>query len=264
MTATSHEIADGLEGVVAFATEIAEPDRDGGALRYRGYDVEELVGRLPFERVWGLLVDGTPDSALPVEEPYTLTRSTGDARKDLQAELVRLGARQLIDIDAGQARDDLARASALALTIVAQSASGRSRSADPGASAAERFLQRWRGEADPGQAQAIDAYWITAAEHGMNASTFTARVVASTGADAGAALSAAVGALSGPLHGGAPARVLPMLDAVAEMGDAEKWVEQALARKERIMGFGHRVYRAEDPRSRLLKRTAKELGSPRV
>src|SRR4051812_17739062 len=146
MTATSHEIADGLEGVVAFATEIAEPDRDGGALRYRGYDVEELVGRLPFERVWGLLVDGTPDSALPVEEPYTLTHSTGDARKDLQAELVRLGGRQLIDVDAAEARDDLARASALAPAIVARSASGRSYPANPGAPAAERFLQRWRGE----------------------------------------------------------------------------------------------------------------------
>ena len=90
------------------------------------------------------------------------------------------------------------------------------------------------------------------------------RIVASTGADCGAALSSAVGALSGPLHGGAPARVLPMLDAVAELGDAEKWVSDALARRERIMGFGHRVYRAEDPRSRLLKRTAKELGSPRA
>ena len=133
-----------------------------------------------------------------------------------------------------------------------------------GKTAAEKFLLRWRGEADPRHVKAIDTYWICTAEHGLNASTFTARVVASTGADCGAALSSAVGALSGPLHGGAPARVLPMLDAVAEMGDAEKWVSEALARHERIMGFGHRVYRAEDPRSRLLKRTAKELGSPRV
>jgi citrate synthase len=133
-----------------------------------------------------------------------------------------------------------------------------------GQTAAERFLLAWRGEVNEAHAKAIDTYWICTAEHGLNASTFTARIVASTGADAGAALSSAVGALSGPLHGGAPARVLPMLDAVAELGDAEKWVEQALARKERIMGFGHRVYRAEDPRSRILKKTAKELGSPRV
>src|SRR5439155_13654573 len=84
------------------------------------------------------------------------------------------------------------------------------------------------------------------------------------GADCAAALSAAVGALSGPLHGGAPARVLPMLDAVADLGDPERYVVDLLDRGERIMGFGHRVYRAEDPRARLLRRTAHELGSPRV
>ena len=97
----------------------------------------------------------------------------------------------------------------------------------------------------------------------MNASTFTARVVASTGADVAACLSAAVGALSGPLHGGAPSRVLRMLDEVEQTGDAERWVKEALDRGERLMGFGHRVYRAEDPRARVLRRTARELGSPR-
>ena len=112
--------------------------------------------------------------------------------------------------------------------------------------------------------KAIDAYWISAAEHGMNASTFTARVVASTGADVAAALSAAVGALSGPLHGGAPSRVLKMLDDVAEMGDAEKYVKQVLDRGERLMGFGHRVYRAEDPRATVLRRTSKEINAPRA
>jgi citrate synthase len=98
----------------------------------------------------------------------------------------------------------------------------------------------------------------------MNASTFTARVIASTGADVAAALSGAVGALSGPLHGGAPAYVKPMLEEVAAQGDAESWVREALESGKRIMGFGHRVYRAEDPRSRILKRTAQELGSPYV
>jgi citrate synthase len=112
--------------------------------------------------------------------------------------------------------------------------------------------------------KAIDAYWISAAEHGMNASTFTARIAASTGADVAACLSAAVGTLSGPLHGGAPSRVLQMLDDVEESGDAEKWVKDALDRGERLMGFGHRVYRAEDPRARVLRRTAKEVGAPRA
>jgi citrate synthase len=97
----------------------------------------------------------------------------------------------------------------------------------------------------------------------MNASTFTARVVASTGADVAAALSAAVGALSGPLHGGAPSRVLAMLDEVEQLGDADRWVKSALDRGDRLMGFGHRVYRAEDPRARVLRRTCRELASPR-
>jgi citrate synthase len=133
-----------------------------------------------------------------------------------------------------------------------------------GDTAAERFLLRWRGEADPHHARAIDSYWVSAAEHGANASTFTARIVASTGADCGAAMSAAVGALSGPLHGGAPTRVLKMLDEVVASGDAVEYVRALLDRGERIMGFGHRVYRAEDPRARVLRRTARELESPRV
>jgi citrate synthase len=97
----------------------------------------------------------------------------------------------------------------------------------------------------------------------MNASTFTARVIASTGADAAAAISGAIGALSGPLHGGAPSRVLTMLDEVEKSGDPVAYVKGLLDRKERLMGFGHRVYRAEDPRARVLRRTAKELGSHR-
>ena len=132
-----------------------------------------------------------------------------------------------------------------------------------GKTTAERFLLEWRGEADPKHVQAIDTYWICTCEHGLNASTFVARITASTGADCAAALSSAVGALSGPLHGGAPARVLPMLDAAAESGDPEAYVESLIEKGERLMGFGHRVYRAEDPRARLLKRTAKELGAPR-
>ena len=134
-----------------------------------------------------------------------------------------------------------------------------------GETAAEKFLLRWRGEADPRHVKAIDTYWICTAEHGLNASTFTARIVASTGADCGAALSSAVGALSGPLHGGAPAYVIP--DARRGRGDGGRravGARRLSTAGDRIMGFGHRVYRAEDPRSRILKRTAKELGSPHV
>jgi citrate synthase len=180
------------------------------------------------------------------------------------------GFAQLIDISDEEARDNLARASVMALSFVAQSARGigrppvPQREVDKANSIAERFLIRWRGEADPTHIEAIDAYWISAAEHGMNASTFTARVVASTGADAAAALSAAVGSLSGPLHGGAPSRVLKMLDDVEAMGDAERYARELLDRGERLMGFGHRVYRAEDPRARVLRRTARKLGARRV
>jgi citrate synthase len=267
------EVQSGLEGVVAFATEIAEPDKEGGALRYRGVDIEDLVGVVPFEKVWGLLVDGSFDPGLAPAEPHPLTIRSGDPRVDVQSALAMLapewGLRQLIDIPDRQAREDLARASVMALSFVAQSARGPDRPpvpqdvVDRGTSIPERFLIRWRGEADPDHIKAIDAYWISAAEHGMNASTFTARVIASTGADVAAALSGAVGALSGPLHGGAPSRVLHMLDEVEQLGDAERWVKSALDRGERLMGFGHRVYRAEDPRARVLRRTARDLGSPR-
>jgi citrate synthase len=268
-----NEVQSGLEGVVAFATEIAEPDRDGGALRYRGVDIEDLVGKVPFEHVWGLLVDGTFEPGLPPAEPHPLSIRSGDPRVDVQSALAMLapewGFGQLIDITDEQARDDLARSSVMALSFVAQSARGPGQppvpqsDVDKARTIPERFLIRWRGEANPEHVKAIDAYWCSAAEHGMNASTFTARVVASTGADCAAALSSAVGALSGPLHGGAPSRVLKMLDEVEQSGDAEKWVKQALDRGERLMGFGHRVYRAEDPRARVLRRTCRELASPR-
>jgi citrate synthase len=264
----------GLEGVVAFETEIAEPDKEGSALRYRGVDIEELAGSVPFEQVWGLVVNESLERGLPLPGPECRPVSrTGDARVDLQATLPTLapawGIEQLVDIDADQAREDLARLSSATLSIVAQALRGDrpevpQSEVSHGKTAAEQFLIRWRAEADEKHAKALDVYWVSAAEHGMNASTFTARIAASTGADCAAALASAVGTLSGPLHGGAPARVLPMLDAVAEAGDPDRYVADLLARGERIMGFGHRVYRAEDPRARVLKRTARELGSPRV
>jgi citrate synthase len=270
-----NDFKPGLEGVVAVETEIAEPDREGGSLRYRGVDIEELVGHYPYERVWGLLVDDDLNSVMPAPESYEPAGLTGNAPADLQAETARLAGEwnlgKLNEISDEQARDDLGRLSAQMMEIVARSAAkadGRDPAPDEvvarGETVAEKFLLRWRGEADPRHVKAIDTYWICTAEHGLNASTFTARVVASTGADCGAALSSAVGALSGPLHGGAPAYVKPMLEEVTQMGDADRWVREALESGKRIMGFGHRVYRAEDPRSRILKRTAKELASPQV
>src|SRR6201982_1940787 len=263
----------GLEGVIAFETEIAEPDKEGGALRYRGVDIEELVGHVSYGHVWGLLVDNSFAPGLPPAEPYPIPVHSGDIRVDVQSSLAMLapawGMRPLLDISDQQARDDLARASALALSCVAQAARGPGLPAipqeqvDQSDNIVERFMIRWRGDPDPRHVKAVDAYWTSAAEHGMNASTFTARVIASTGADVAAALSGAVGAMSGPLHGGAPARVLGMIEEIERTGDAEAYVKKALDKGERLMGFGHRVYRAEDPRARVLRRTAKELSAPR-
>jgi citrate synthase len=192
---------------------------------------------------------------------------------DVQAALAMLapiwGYQPLLDITDEQARDQLARAAVMALSYVAQSARGIGHPAVPQsrvdlcATVTERFMVRWRGEPDPAHVRAVEAYWVSAAEHGLNASTFTARVIASTGADVAAAMSGAIGAMSGPLHGGAPARVLPMIEAVERTGDAHKVVANILDQHGRLMGFGHRVYRAEDPRARVLRRTCKELGAER-
>lgn len=263
----------GLEGVVAFRTEIAEPDRDGGALRYRGVDIEELAGKVTFGDTWGLLVDGRFGRGLAPAEPFPVPVHTGDVRVDVQAALPMLapiwGYQPLLDVSDGEARDQLARASVMALSYVAQSARGIGQPAVPQSridqcdTITERFMTRWRGEPDPAHVKAVDAYWVSAAEHGMNASTFTARVITSTGSDVAAALSGAIGAMSGPLHGGAPARVLPMIEEVEHRGDARAVVRGVLDRGERLMGFGHRVYRAEDPRARALRRTCRELNAER-
>ncbi len=153
------EVQSGLEGVVAFATEIAEPDKEGGALRYRGVDIEDLVGNVRFEKVWGLLVDGRFEPGMPPAEPHPLAVRSGDPRVDVQAALAMLapewGLKQLIDISDQQARDDLARASVMALSFIAQSARGVGRppipqtEVDKAESIPERFLIRWRGEAEP-------------------------------------------------------------------------------------------------------------------
>jgi citrate synthase len=156
----------------------------------------------------------------------------------------------------------------MVLSYVAQSARGSAPAIpqselDQAKTVVERMLIQWRGEANPDHARAIDAYFVSAAEHGMNASTFTSRVISSTGADVAAAISGAIGAMSGPLHGGAPSRVLHMIEEVEKRGDARGYIKELLDQGERLMGFGHRVYRAQDPRSRTLRRTCDELQAPR-
>jgi citrate synthase len=267
------EFVPGLEGVIAFETQIAEPDRDGSVLRYRGVDIEDLVGRVSFGNVWGLLVDNEFNPGLPPAEPFPIPVHSGDVRVDVQSAIAMLapawGLKPLLDVDDTTARENLAHVSVMALSFVAQSARGLGVPMVPqsqineATTIVERFMRRWRGEPDPKHVQAVDAYFVSAAEHGMNASTFTARVIASTGADVAAAISGAIGAMSGPLHGGAPSRVLGMIEEIERSGDAEGYVKGVLDRGERLMGFGHRVYRAEDPRARVLRRTARDLDAPR-
>jgi len=267
------EFVPGLEGVVAFETQIAEPDRDGGALRYRGVDVADLVGQVSFGNVWGLLVDGEFNPGIPPAEPFPIPIHSGDVRVDVQSAIAMLapawGLQPILDINDDTARENLAHVSVMALSFVAQSARGLGQPMVPQAdidqanTVVERFMIRWRGEPDPRHVEAIDSYFVVAAEHGLNSSTLTARVSASTGADVAAAISGAIGTMSGPLHGGAPARVLSMIEEVENSDDAATFVRQTLDADKRLMGFGHRVYRAEDPRARILRDVARDLGAPR-
>ncbi|MFM8693789.1 MAG: citrate synthase 2, partial [Actinomycetota bacterium] len=269
----NEDFKPGLEGVIAFESEIAEPDKEGSALRYRGVDIDDLVGRVTFGNVWGLLVDDEFNPGLPAAEPFPIPIHSGDVRVDVQSAIAMLapswGLKPLLDISDEEARSNLARASGMVRAYVAQSARGTwqpmvsQAEVDKAHTVVERMMIRCRGEPDPKHVRAIDAYFVSAAEHGMNASTFTARVIASTGADVAAALSGAIGAMSGPLHGGAPSRVLHMIEEVERRGDARAYVKELLDKGERLMGFGHRVYRAQDPRSRTLRRTCEELGAPR-
>ncbi|GMA20684.1 citrate synthase 2 [Arsenicicoccus piscis] len=236
-------------------------------------DIRELLGRTTFAQVWGLLVDDDLQPGLPPAEAFPLPVRTGDVRVDVQASLAMLapvwGFRPLLDIGEQQARDELARASVMAMSFIAQSARGADlpvvpeREVDRAATVTERFLIRWRGELDPRHVEALDTYWIAIAEHGLNPSSLTARVIASTGADVAACLSGAVGAMSGPLHGGAPMRVHYMLQACDRGLAPEAVIEESLRDGGRVMGFGHRVYRGPDPRAVALKEACRRLEAPR-
>ena len=260
------EFKPGLEGVVAFETQIAEPDRDGGSLRYRGVDIEDIVGTVSYGNVWGLLVDGSFKPGLQSAE-HCGCRSTpvtsGPTCRRRRDPRPRVGARQLLDIDDGagarrpgpclRRRDVLRRA-------VGPRSRRRGGAAEPGRRGVvdrREVHGAWRGEPDPAHVNAVDAYFCLrrrARHERLDLHRSGHRLHRCRRRRC---LSGAIGALSGPLHGGAPSRVLKMLDEVAEHGDARAYVKGLLDRKQRLMGFGHRVYRAEDPRARVLRRTAR-------
>jgi citrate synthase len=291
--ATLVDVPRGLAGVVVTDTEIGDVRGIEGFYHYRQYSAVELARTRGFEDVWHLLVHGElPDAergAAFAAETAALRRLPDEVRAALPAvaaasavsgplagmrtALSLLGAakgfRPVYDIDADRRRRDTVEAAAAVPTLLtALHRLGRGlEPVEPreDLSYAANYLYMVTGsEPDPRLARAVEQYLISTIDHGFNASTFTARVITSTGADVAACLVGAVGALSGPLHGGAPSRALDTLDAIGTPDRIDPWIRERVLAGERIMGFGHAIYRTEDPRSRMLREVAQSFGGPRV
>ncbi|MEV7081030.1 citrate synthase/methylcitrate synthase [Streptomyces sp. NPDC093516] len=291
--ATLVEVPRGLAGVVVTDTRVGDVRGREGFYHYRQYSAVDLARTRGFEDVWHLLVHGElPDagrSAAFARETAALRRLPDEVHAALPAiaaaggrsgplagmrtALSLLGAakgfRPVYDIDAEQRRRDTLEATAAVPTLLT-ALYRLGQGLDPveprkDLSYAANYLYMLTGSVpDDGPARAIEQYLISTIDHGFNASTFTARVIASTGADVAACLAGAVAALSGPLHGGAPSRALDTLDAIGTPDRIDSWVRERVLAGERIMGFGHAVYRTEDPRSRMLREVAQKFGGPRV
>lgn len=266
-------MSNGLDGIVAAETVLSEVDGAAGRLVLRGRLLEDLAGRVRFAEMAHVLFDGFFEDLPTVS---ALERALGRSRVEVFAHVAALDAALLErpPIEAMRALtarladgDDLATAlRLLAAPAVFTPAMIRTREGlapiapDATRDHAADILRMMRGkEASPAQAAALDAYLVTVCDHGLNASTFAARVVASTRAGLTSAALAGVSALKGPLHGGAPGPVIEMLDAIGETANARAWLEAALARGDRLMGFGHRIYRVRDPRADALKRAIRTL-----
>jgi citrate synthase len=288
-TATNSHLPkpEGLEGVVAASTALSHVFGEEGRLVYRGYDIHELAGKASFEEVVYLLWRGDlpnraelSDLQNKLEENRALPKVVTDVLRALPAETEPLDALRTGLSALGPASGDLFSVDeeanlngAIALAARFPSilaAFHRLRQGlepvqpKPGHSTAQSYLYQLFGtEADDHHYGPLDTYLVLLADHGMNASTFTARVIASTQSDLCSALTGAVGALKGPLHGGAPALVLDMLNEIGAVENVESWLTNALDRGERIMGFGHRVYKAEDPRAEILRGMAERASDPK-
>jgi citrate synthase len=264
---------NGLDDVVATETVMSDVDGLAGRLVIRGHSLDDLAGHASYEEVISLLLAGFFEG-LP--EPKQLARRLGEARQAVFETLVPSAAtfRHLPVTEALRAAMALLRDGedlATALRLIAAPAvlipaiirlqSGREPVPPQAASGhAADILHMLHGKAAiPQAATALDTYLVTVSDHGLNASTFTARVVASTHAGLASAVLAAIGALMGPLHGGAPGPVLDMLDGIGSPDEAEAWLEASLDKGERLMGFGHRIYRVRDPRAEALKRSVRAL-----
>ena len=261
----------GLEGVVAGETALGRVDGANGRLTYRGYRIGDLVERGTYPAVAQLLWTGSwePHHRLatgPIPEPVLdVLRSLPSSTKPMDALRTAVSAWGAAEELPWPPTVEQARRitsfSPSALAAFARLREGQAPvDPDPSLNLVEGFLYQLTGRpADPATARALDAYFIVGAEHGFNASTFTARVITSTRSDIASAVAGAIGTMKGPLHGGAPSEVVDQLARVGSADKAEQWIRDALARGERLMGFGHRVYRAYDPRAAALRKVAESM-----
>jgi citrate synthase len=269
----------GLEEVIAGSTSVSEVDGERGGLTYRGYTIADVVAHLGFEGTVELLWSGVPaadEPPLPLREALAHQRSLpSDCARVVDAlgattdpmDALRMGLSALGQFPYPPTLEQGVALVAAAPTVLARfhrRRQGRAPIApDPRLGHVANFLYMLEGApSDPRRVYALESYFICVADHGMNASTFALRVVLSTQADLLSAAAAAVGALKGPLHGGAPSKAVEMLDAIGRPENAEPWIREALARRERLMGFGHRAYKVEDPRAVLLRQIAERVAAP--
>jgi citrate synthase len=267
-------VSSGLDGVVVAETELSDVDGERGELIVRGYDIEELVGSVSFEDIVALLWCGRLPNEHEREEwrvrlaqartqAFAMLHGIDrvldlpDAMDALRGGLASMSSSGVFDDDAVS----VAGAAPVFVAAAARRRAGRKPIApDPTLSHAADYLRMIIGmPADTARAHALDAYLVCVADHGLNASTLAARVVASTGSDLVSAVVAGVGALKGPLHGGAPGPVLDMLDAIRAPERTRAWLDGELSAGRRIMGMGHRIYRVRDPRAAALERVAASL-----
>ena len=261
----------GLEGVVAGETSLGYVDGENGRLLYRGYRIGDLVERGTYPSVANLLWTGDWDPAIrlstgPIPGPVmTVLRALPTTTKPMDALRTAVSAWGATQDLQWPPTVEHARAltsfSPSALAAFARLRAGNEPiEPDPSLDLVEGFLYQLNGQRpDAATARALDAYFIVGSEHGFNASTFTARVVTSTRSDIASAVAAAIGTMKGPLHGGAPSEVVDQLSRVGSVDHAEAWVRDAIDRGERLMGFGHRVYRAYDPRAAALRTVAEGM-----
>jgi citrate synthase len=287
MSSTSTSTPRGLDGVVAARTRLSHVDGTAGQLIIGGYELKELAGRVSFEEAAYLLWRGTlpgrdelsmleremaSQRKLPPQTLAVLRAAVATAPIDALRMACATLSLDLADPDGISPASDLTAAKMLSARLPTLVAAHLRLSAglEPIAPRedlghAANFLYMALGkEPDPVAAKALDTYWVTVIDHGMNASTFAARVIASTRSDMVSAVTGAIGALKGPLHGGAPGPVLDMLVDIGTLDHAEAWLRQELEAGRRIMGFGHRVYKVRDPRAEVLSRVAEEMAGAQL